>query len=1202
MKKTRLLAILFALVMVLALVSCGGPKNPIETEPPRPTYARELFANWQEYTIVYEDGATEVVSNAFVQFNLKLSEKYNTTIRANSDFLIPGQTVPEGTLEILVGLTNRPESIQTYENLKANDYFIGMINNRMVIVGGSDKATAAALEHFMNYLMEADGLYYPTDGYTYEADYVVDKLTVGGIDVSEFVLVYGSEMSEGDRNLVSYLCETVANVCGVKLETALSSEEEQTYEILVGDTGRALTSKELADETYAIEQTDTKLALYANGDNSDSFVLKYLIVDILSAIPEGESYDIKLENVFGEPLVWPALISSNLPETFSDLRGKYDYDVLSAETTLDRFFETMDELPDEVTVLDPILLENYPLSLAKKQVYVSGANGDDSNPGTKAAPYKTIAKGLSAMKGQGGGVLWIEGGDYALTETVLINDVHGGTAITPLFIKSYGEEDVTLTSNVIVKSEGFKLVDTATDSVAARLPDKAKDKVYYVNLYDLGWKESDIVDISTDLGPARVYVDGEELTLAQYPNAYYEDGKTQINPKDLLYFKYVYETGSVTLNTSELYEPWVARVNADPNLTLKSIIPWEIRVLNERDGFADKGDGAMGDEILSWVNTGDIWYYGNIHSGYEHGYYTIDPNCVHGEGLLGTAKEDGYYSLKSVQPNRRGCMASTNSQAGRNTFFLFNAIEALDAPGEWFIDKETGNFYIYPKTDDITEQLVMYSGSNSFDLVKLDGAANVVLDGIGADGSSETAITVNECDSIVIQYATIRNTTGTSVLFNNSRNSALIYSDLSRSYDMLVGTSNNQAIYDLVPMNIFIQNNIFSDTPPSVSEAIVMGGCRAIVSHNYFIDCVLKGTNAVECIIEYNRFEGGNRFITDGGMAYLGGANIRGNHIRNNLFHMFNATHCAVYFDTMGSGNYAYYNTISTLGGKSDFHKAWYSSTGHGNVCFGNIIVLRNSAQIAAVEGGDIVDEDSGVVVKGDEVNQAQNFYYYYGKTHKDNSGAASMWTSIKEQEVNARLVNSDQEAWNARYPEYMNFVQGTKAILEAYEDDAYKVYYKPQALSEKTLVFKTADDTVIWVPPYEYLDENNIKKTKEAQTLKAENGEIVLTFDDIAAMERLRRQAAFSVIKNNIILGGSTIKSNVITNTGGDKYKGLLKDVTMEEDNYLEFYYDKILADADNYDYTISDETWAMLESKMGAEFVSILKNIDYEETGLTD
>jgi len=1211
MKKTKLLAILFVFVLVLALASCGGNKNPVETnepggteapvvtEPPRPTYAMTPFSNWQEYTITYEDGAADVVSAAFVQFNLKLNEKYGFTPRAESDFLIPGETAPEGTLEILVGLTNRPESVQAYESLKANDYFIGMINNRLVIVGGSDKATAAALEHYMNYLMEADSLYYPTEGYTYAADYIVDKLTIGGVDISEFVLVRGNGMSSGDRNMVSYLCEVVADVCGANLQMVIPSTKEQTYEILVGNTGRALTSKEIAKGTYAIEQTDTKLALYGNGKNSDSFVLKHLIVDVLFAIPEGESYDIKLENVSGAPYELPSFVANNLPTTFADLRDKYDYDVLTAETTLDRFFATADELPDEVTVLDLVELEDYPLSMQKKQVYVSGATGDDGNSGSKAAPYKTIGKAVSAMKGQGGGVIWIEGGNYSLTEAVVLNATHSGTVISPLFIKSYGEKDVTLTSNVIVDGAGFKLVDTATDKVAARMPDSAEGKVYYVNLYDLGWKESDIVATTKAAGPARVYVDGEEFTLAQYPNAFYEDGKTRVDIKDLLYFKHVYDSGSVTTRDgSDLYWPWVERANADPNLTPDSIVGWEIRVINDRDGLADKGDGAMGQEILSWVNTGDIWYYGSTFEGWEHGYYNIDPECVHGNGLLGTAKAGGFYSLKSVQPNTWGCKVSGNSSAGRNTYFLFNAIEALDAPGEWFIDKETGNFYIYPKSDDITKQLVTYSGNKTFNLVTLESASNIVLDGIGANGAAASAIRVSGCDNVMIQHATTRNTKSTSIVFANSTNSALIYSDLSYSYSTMVSTSHSQAELNLEPANIFIQNNTFSDTPSTVSAAVGLGGCRTVVSHNWFIDCCLSG-GGFEHVIEYNRFEGGNKFVTDGGMVYLGGYGARGNHVRYNLFHMFHATHQAVYFDTMCSGNYSYYNMISTLGAQTNSHKGWYSSTGHGNVCYANIMVLRNAAQIDALKGVD-TDEGTGAIRKGDDINESGLFYYYYGNNAKGNSLAGHWWMGIKEGEVQRRLVASNQEAWNARFPEYMNFLEGTKAINEAYQLVDYKVYYEPQKLSDKTHVFKTADDTVIWVPAYEYLDENGAKQTKPAQTLKAENGEIVLTFDDIATLERLRRQPAFSVIMNNLILGGSTNVDNVITNSIGTA-KGLIKDVTIKENNYFEFDYDKIMKDAENFDYEISDENWATIEAKMGKEFVSILKGIDYEKAGLT-
>jgi len=82
--------------------------------------------------------------------------------------------------------------------------------------------------------------------------------------------------------------------------------------------------------------------------------------------------------------------------------------------------------------------------------------------------------------------------------------------------------------------------------------------------------------------------------------------------------------------------------------------------------------------------------------------------------------------------------------------------------------------------------------------------------------------------------------------------------------------------------------------------------------------------------------------------------------------------------------------------------------------------------------------------------------------------------------------------------------------------------------------------------------------------------------------------------------LGGSTNPDNVITNSALSN-KGFIKGLTLKEDNYFEFDYDKIMADAENFNYDISEETWDMIEKEMGSEFVNILKKLDYKKAGLT-
>jgi len=1210
MKKTlRILSLVLILAMTVAvLLACGGKKppvedtevtEPVETEPPAPTYDKTLLTDWLGYTLLFPEGTSEAVSNAFYNFTSAIVNKYGSMPKANSDFLMPGETVPENTLEVLIGATNRAESAQGAEGLRANDYFIGMINNRLVIVGGSDKATANAINHCTAYLLGDEGLMYPTEGYLYTSEYTVDKLTVGGVDISEFTVIRGNGMSSGDRMLVDYLRDLIADICGASVKVNIPSSKEQTYEILIGNTGRALTSKELEKGTYSIEQTDTKLALYGNGESSETFVLKYLIQDVLSNIPKGESYDIKLENIIGEKFVAPSLVESNLPTTLGDFRGKYDSSLENVEAVMERFFLSVEELPDEVTVISPMVLEDY-LPAINKQVYVSNASGDDNNSGSKNAPFKTIAKAVSAMKNANGGVIWVEGDTYELDETIIIGAAQSGTIITPLFIKSYGEKDVTLTSNVIIESAGFRLVDSAKDKVAARLHEDVQDKVYCINLYDdLGWTEKDIVSVTTS-GHARLYVDGEEFSLARFPNAYYDDGVTPVDGMDLLYFNHVYEMGSVT-NTANLnYWAWIERANNDPNLTPQSVIGWEVRIPDTR-GASAPSEAYLGEEIKNWVNTGDIWYYGNVYSGWEHGYYNISPDCVHGNGLLGAAKEGGYYSLKSMQPCPQGAMVSGNSAAGRNTFYLFNAIEALDAPGEWFIDKETGYLYVYPKSEDITKQQIAYSGANKLSSLMEIKASYVVLDGIGVDGCNGFGIRVQETENVIIQNATTKNTQSHSIYLYKSRKCAVLNSDLSYSYGMMISMTAPEDQYDLRPSDVFIQNNTFSNTPPSESHAVSLAGCRVVVSHNDFIDCCLSGGSGAGFIIEYNKFEGGNRFITDGGMVYFGGVNNIGHHVRYNLLHMFKATHQAVYFDGKGSNMYSYGNVISTLGAWTNSHKAWYTSSGHGSVCYANIMVLRNASQIDALKGKD-TDEDSESIRKGDDINQSALFYYYYGNGDSRNGGAGHWWVGYKQNELSLRYTMSDEEAWRAHFPHYMTALVSDMIIMEAQELADYSVYYDPQKLSGKTLTYTDLEDGhIIYVPEYEYLDDSGARKTMPEKTVVAKDGQgVTLTLDDIAAMERLSRQPAYNAIWNNIILGGSTDRDKIITNNV-ESYKGSIKGLTYKENNFFEFDYDKIMVDAENYDYTITDEAWARIESELGANCTAILKDIDYTRAGLT-
>ena len=56
-------------------------------------------------------------------------------------------------------------------------------------------------------------------------------------------------------------------------------------------------------------------------------------------------------------------------------------------------------------------------------------SGSDTNPGTAAGPFATLAKACAAARGQAGSTVWLHGGTYFLNETLLLTPADSGLTI-----------------------------------------------------------------------------------------------------------------------------------------------------------------------------------------------------------------------------------------------------------------------------------------------------------------------------------------------------------------------------------------------------------------------------------------------------------------------------------------------------------------------------------------------------------------------------------------------------------------------------------------------------------------------------------------------------------------------------------------------------------------------------------------------------
>ena len=1074
------------------------------------------------YSIVHAETASDAVIALCQQLAAAIEAKTGVALPVVSDYVGINGAIPTNAKEIRVGITNRDAG---YAWLRAKDYRIERVGDSLAILAATDDAIATAVDAYTS-LMMADGVGMPDKAYWYQAEYPLETLLFGGVDVSKFTIVRDSENSA----VAEYLRARIMELTGHVLPMRTSVMPEVTYEIVIGNIPRTGISYPAAG-TYLIKQQGTKIVLGGTG----SYAGYYATLAFLASLDDvgtqmGATLAVPVTTKEAEHRTG-GLFTLNLPDTLPSMVGLYDIQ-FSYQSVLDRFLAAKSQLPEKVTVLDTIELEDFPFSQLL-EVYVS-TTGDDANPGTKEAPLKTLTAALRKVQYRYGGVIWMMGGTYSTNSTITINASHSGLATAPLFIKAYNDEEVIVTSMKPLdpSEDKWDYIDT-TDPLHAgvvdRIDEEALPNIIYTTLDVQGWRPEDIPTITKN-GPGRLFLNNVEYSLAQYPNA--EDCKT---PTELLYFTYAYDSGKVTSREgSNLYWPWVAMCGGN-GWNINDEHGWEIRVLNAKDNenSAKAADnhpeaGAKGEEITSWVNTGDIWYYGSTFEGWEFGYYNLALTTTeHGvtkhwahtasgaawtptsgeTPYLGTPKGNGYYSLKSMTYNSWGCKISGNSAAGRNTYFLFNAIEALDAPGEWYYEKTTGVLYLYQKDEDLdlVEARPSFSNPATFDTVLIEGASNVVLDGLYFNGASKNALMISKSDSVIVQNCKFTNTMNTNLTLLNCMNSAIIYSDFSMAYSTMLNVSDNVTQRGIYPCNNVIQNNVFHDPAPYKQCGVGGGGCRLIVSHNYFNNTNFQG-GGTEPIIEYNLFEGGSKDITDGGFIYPGGTSNRGAHIRYNLVHMFNATHNAVYNDTMGSGNYMYYNVVSTLHSTSDHNKPWYSSTGWGNVSYGNVTVLRTPAELRdAGSNATVETEGYTKATEGDVFNESGLFYYHFGEeyteggsksyyqpvdydgnpqypvekvgenswrlitakndvntTRKDavtgekgaylaQSLAGHWWDGYKQNDYKLYLgYSSNQvnvEAWKDRMPEYINMYYGTQIIMTlkdavARGDEDYHIKY----------------------------------------------------------------------------------------------------------------------------------------------------------------
>ncbi len=539
-----------------------------------------------------------------------------------------------------------------------------------------------------------------------------------------------------------------------------------------------------------------------------------------------------------------------------EIPGVLPQHLWEAEECLDQIEEEENGYPDGFPLRTRTQLHPYPIPGVK--LYVS-LTGSDSNPGTEEKPFQTLEHALDeARRIKKEGVP--QGGIGILVAGgtyPLKKSIHIGPDLT-------GTEEAPLS---IVAANGPKVIFNAgvkvvgftpvTDTeILSRLSEEARDKVLQVNLKERGINQYGDL-ISRGYNTANANNASLELFLNGKP----------MTPARWPNEGFV-RTGKV-LEKGDIKESNTGRFVFD----------------NPR--------------IERWRKASDMMLYG-------YWYYDWADNIV------GTAGID--FASKEI----RTAQGITYGYKEGQPFRVFNLLEEIDQPCEWYLDRGTGTLYFYPPEDPAgaTVELSILGEP----LLTLDNASHVKLAGLTFELGQGDGVVINGGSDCILHNCEVRRLGGTGITVNGGSHHTLHSCEihtLGRGGIVISGGDRTT----LAPSEHLVENceiHHFSRIDRTYTPALQMDGVGIHVAHNKIHDtpCHALRIEGNDHLVEFNEVYDVVRESDDqGGIDMFYNPTYRGNIFRYNFWHDIGSGRACggagIRLDDAISGNLIYGNVFA---------------------------------------------------------------------------------------------------------------------------------------------------------------------------------------------------------------------------------------------------------------------------------------------------
>lgn len=565
-----------------------------------------------------------------------------------------------------------------------------------------------------------------------------------------------------------------------------------------------------------------------------------------------------------------------------------------------------------------LLLLTYPVTAQSETFYVS-PSGNDSNSGTIDHPFATLDRAKDAVdRGNPGSYsILLREGVYHFDHSILF----GHLSSKQISIQSYPNEKVVFSGGMDLVASDFQKV---TDKeILARLRSESRGKVV---VYDLNANQVpyDSCLVQSGFGhkirpsACMLYFNDELLQLARWPN----EGKLSIGT--------VIDPGSKPRWDKPPYHGAVFRYDYD--------------------------------RAKNWTKANDIWIYGVFSNGFSDDNLTVESFNTQDK------------ILKTVQPHTYGVFSNNDKSTWDlaharqlRGYYVYNLLEEIDLPGEYYLDREAGKLYLWPpaslenatiELSEMTEPFLIFYNTSGISVsgidfecsrgmgIFMDDVANICVENCNFRNLSLLGISVGESYSSVKLPPVKKWLVDPQIRNRNIRiENCKIYETGSGGIYLDGGDRKN-----LISANSLITNcelYDYSRIRKTDVAGIDMKGVGNAISHCFIHDAPMAvhfwGNNH---LIEYNHIQNACTNVSDAGAVYTGrDPSAQGTVIRNNFFDSITQSKnlvCAVYLDDGTCGIRITDNVFYRCGNPEKLGTgfgAFHINGGYGNLMENNVFI-----------------------------------------------------------------------------------------------------------------------------------------------------------------------------------------------------------------------------------------------------------------------